>query len=513
MKTRTGSAITAGIALFCWCTTVDAVEIKGTVRSATADAATIAIEGESAPNAGDPVEIYFRLPGADAEISVGSGKVTAVRDDSVEARIDKATGTVSKDQLARITSDKPKKRSGTAAQSPATVPPDKQTVAGDGRNPGFAFVDLNKIFKEYPKTKAAEAKINEKKNAAKEEYDARAKDYRKALDEVNALDRKITAAPKTEQAQLASERDDKIATIKEMERSIKEFSDTRQKELQDDTMKMRNEIVAEITGTLQRLSAQNINLLLDLSAQSASGNPVVLHFPSEADMSERVSSALEKKAPSPFKAMRPLEIATVDVYRVYKSHNKAKPLEAKIAEAKNAKTEYDQRQLQYMSKNMHEIIVGEIMAAVNARITAESSPLLLNKGATCRSGLPFVMFSSGVPDHADEVIATVNGSGANNQPSSTAWLTISSAKVKFGTFNETRIADAVPDMKSADAVAGKPLPELTVEKIKGAVAQAAGKAGLNVVFNTTGQTLNGVPLFLLSRNLPDITEDVVAKLK
>ena len=63
MKTRTCSAITAGIALFSWCTTLDAVEIKGTVRSASADAATIAVQGESAPNVGDPVEVYFKPAG------------------------------------------------------------------------------------------------------------------------------------------------------------------------------------------------------------------------------------------------------------------------------------------------------------------------------------------------------------------------------------------------------------------------------------------------------------------
>ena len=511
MKTRTRSTLMAGIALFCWSTAVDAVEIKGTVRSATADAATIAIEGESAPNVGDPVEVYFKLPGADAEISVGNGKVTAVTGDSVEAKIDKATGTVSKDQLVRITSDKAQKRKASATQPSAAAPSEKQTSADDGRNPGFAFVDLNKIFKEHPKPKAGEPKINEKRNAAKVEYDARANDYRKALDEINALDKKITAASKTKQAQLASERDDKIATIKEMERSIKEFAATRQKELADDAAKMRGEIITEITANIKQQGAADINLVLDSSGQSGSGMPVVLHFPSEADMTARVSSASQEKAPSPSKPARDLKIAMVDVSRVFKGFNKTKALEAKMDEAKNAKTEDDQRSLQYIAKTMRESIVAQIMGAINARTADESSALVLNKSGTCRSGLPFVMFSSAVPDYADEIIAALNGSSANNESSSPAAPSVSSAQVKFGTLDEMRIAAAVPDIKSADW--GKPLPELMVEKIKGAVAQAAGKKGLNVIFNATGQTLNGVPLFLLSRNLPDITEDVITNLK
>ena len=121
-----------GAALFCSCANVGAVEIKGTVRSATAENASIATEGEFLPSVGDPVEVYFKLPGADTEISVGSGKVTAVRGDSIEAKIDKATGTVSKNQLARITSEKPQKRSAITAATASPIPiPASSTAASN----------------------------------------------------------------------------------------------------------------------------------------------------------------------------------------------------------------------------------------------------------------------------------------------------------------------------------------------------------------------------------------------
>jgi hypothetical protein len=114
MKT-TFRCYAAVLVLLCWCITARAVEIRGTVRSATANSVTIGIEGESTPSVGDPVEIFFKMPGVDEEISVGTGKVTAVAGDSVEANIDKATGTVSKDQLAKIISEKPAKKGTTAA--------------------------------------------------------------------------------------------------------------------------------------------------------------------------------------------------------------------------------------------------------------------------------------------------------------------------------------------------------------------------------------------------------------
>lgn len=94
-----------------------AVEIEGTVRSVAQETATIAIKSELFPNVGDLVEIYFKMAGADEEISVGSGKVTAVRPDSVEAKIEKATGAVARDQLVRISSANPQSK---PAQSTAT---------------------------------------------------------------------------------------------------------------------------------------------------------------------------------------------------------------------------------------------------------------------------------------------------------------------------------------------------------------------------------------------------------
>ena len=54
-------------------------------------------------------------------------------------------------------------------------------------------IDMNRAFKEYNKTKDAESKINDAKNAAKKEYDDRADSYKKALDEINKLNQQLEA--------------------------------------------------------------------------------------------------------------------------------------------------------------------------------------------------------------------------------------------------------------------------------------------------------------------------------
>src|SRR4030088_3745693 len=76
-------------------------------------------------------------------------------------------------------------------------------------------VDMNRAFKEYNKTKDAEAKINEAKNWAKKEYDDRADAYKKALDEINKLNQQLEspALSADKKTSTAKERDEKIANI------------------------------------------------------------------------------------------------------------------------------------------------------------------------------------------------------------------------------------------------------------------------------------------------------------
>ena len=52
-------------------------------------------------------------------------------------------------------------------------------------------VDMQRAFKEYNKTKEAEVKINDAKNSARKEYDDRAESYKKALDEINNLNKQL----------------------------------------------------------------------------------------------------------------------------------------------------------------------------------------------------------------------------------------------------------------------------------------------------------------------------------
>src|SRR5436305_2642168 len=159
-------------------------------------------------------------------------------------------------------------------------------------------VDMNRAFKEYNKTKDSEKKINEAKDSAKKEYDDRAENYKKALDEINKLNQQLDspALSADKKTSMAKDRDDKIANIKNMEREINEFRQTRERQLQEQAMRMRENIVKEITDVImERVKSANYDLVFDKTGPSMNGVNVVLYSKDSMDFTTDIITALNKK--------------------------------------------------------------------------------------------------------------------------------------------------------------------------------------------------------------------------
>jgi outer membrane protein len=158
-------------------------------------------------------------------------------------------------------------------------------------------VDMQRAFKDYNKTKEAEAKINDAKNAAKKEYDDRAEAYKKALDEINNLNKQLesSALSADKKTQIAKDRDDKIANIKNMEREISDFRQTRERQLQEQLMRVREGIVKEITDVvMEKVKTNNLDLVFDKSGMSINGVPVLLYSHDNIDFTNDIIAVLNK---------------------------------------------------------------------------------------------------------------------------------------------------------------------------------------------------------------------------
>ena len=158
-------------------------------------------------------------------------------------------------------------------------------------------INMDRAFKEYTKTKEAEKKVNDAKDAAKKEFDDRTDSYKKALEEVNNLNKQLesTALSADKKTQLAKDRDDKINNIKNMEREINEFRMTRENQLREQALRMRDGIVKEIMDVVNdKVKTLNMDLVFDKSGLSVNGVPALLYSRDSYDFTNDVVAALNK---------------------------------------------------------------------------------------------------------------------------------------------------------------------------------------------------------------------------
>jgi outer membrane protein len=156
-------------------------------------------------------------------------------------------------------------------------------------------VDMKKVFDNYYKTKDAESKINEARNAAKKELEDRMDIAKKALDEVKKLDDDInnSALSKETKDQKQKLRSDKAVELQNMDREIREFQQSREKQLQEQSMRMRAGIVDDINKVVaDRVKAESYNLVFDKSGPSLNGVPIVLYSMDNYDFTDSVIKAL-----------------------------------------------------------------------------------------------------------------------------------------------------------------------------------------------------------------------------
>ena len=99
---------------------------------------------------------------------------------------------------------------------------------------------------------------------------------------------------------MAKERDDKITNIKNMEREITEFRQTRERQLQEQALRMREGIVKEITDVvMDKVKANHMDLVFDRSGMSLNGVPVLMYAPENTDFTSDVIATLNKGGKAP----------------------------------------------------------------------------------------------------------------------------------------------------------------------------------------------------------------------
>jgi Skp family chaperone for outer membrane proteins len=162
-------------------------------------------------------------------------------------------------------------------------------------------VDMNKVFTSYYKTKDAEARLNDARAQAKTDLDGRLETLKKNMEEINKLEadaKKPELTPEKQQAAVKA-RDEKINEVRNLDREIGEFRQTRERQLQEQFMRMRGDIVQDIMKVVDsKVKADGYELVLDKSGLGISQVNVVLFSAPSMDFSDSIITELNKSAPA-----------------------------------------------------------------------------------------------------------------------------------------------------------------------------------------------------------------------
>lgn len=163
----------------------------------------------------------------------------------------------------------------------------------------IAVVDLTKVFNDYTKTKEADARIKEQMSSFQKEGQDRMADYQKMVDEVTKLrdaanDPTLSPAAKADKQKAF---DTKVQEVKDLERKIREFQTQRSKQIQDAGLRMRANLVDDITKVINDYGArEKYNLILDKSGSSVNGTSFMLYTQDLKDVTDDITKLVNASA-------------------------------------------------------------------------------------------------------------------------------------------------------------------------------------------------------------------------
>ena len=169
-------------------------------------------------------------------------------------------------------------------------------------------IDMQKIFDQYYKTPTARAKLEETRDQFTKELQVKQDDLKKQVDELNKLredqDRPEYTAEVREQKRKAMT--DKLGDMQKMQRDLEEYRRSHQKILEEQSLRMRQGILKEITDVvLKEAKDAGYLLVLDKSGNTLNGLPSVVFSQGSLEITQDIIKILNKNQPVSGEAPKP----------------------------------------------------------------------------------------------------------------------------------------------------------------------------------------------------------------
>ncbi len=161
--------------------------------------------------------------------------------------------------------------------------------------------DMQKIFDTYYKTPIARGKLEETRDSFTKELQTKQDALKKAVDELNKLkeeqDRPEYTPEVREQKKKAL--NEKLADLNNMQRDMQEYQRSHQRILEEQSLRMRQSILKEITDVVTKEAKDaGYMLVLDKSGNTLNGLPSVVYSQEPMDITADIIKILNKDAPA-----------------------------------------------------------------------------------------------------------------------------------------------------------------------------------------------------------------------
>ena len=158
---------------------------------------------------------------------------------------------------------------------------------------------MNLIFKEYYKTKDAQAKYAQAEAEADKDLNARVDTLKKSIQEISQINASLEQSDlgKNERDAKIKDREARVTAARSLDHEIAEYRSAKQKSLQDQFLRMRKDIVEDIMKSLGAIvKAKGYDVVFDKSGLSAGAVPVVIYSREDLDFSQEVIAELNGNA-------------------------------------------------------------------------------------------------------------------------------------------------------------------------------------------------------------------------
>ena len=166
-----------------------------------------------------------------------------------------------------------------------------------GAGEEIVFIDLNRTFNEFYKTKLADAQLKELANEFNEKRKRMVGEYEEAKQAFEAVRKEAQNAALSEEVRASkrNEAEEQLVSLREKENSIRGFDETRRKQLQDQGRRMRKRIVDEIREAIRKYAAnRGYTAVIDASGQSMNGIEMVVFSQPRQDITDEMIEILNK---------------------------------------------------------------------------------------------------------------------------------------------------------------------------------------------------------------------------